>query len=150
MPKTSLASIGIACALLLAGCDTPRDKGGGIGGYAPFVPRPDRPNLLLAGGAVVLDQDPLVFDARGRGTPKTITWRLDPNNSEGLTFDPKVGILVADGKAADEFTECGARGPHVFTCSNRHTKAGKYNYVIQLRDRGGRAFKPVDPVIINL
>ena len=124
----------IACVLALSGCSLFQKDS--------TPPDPTRPQVTVVGDRyIVVNQEPLVF-LKGQQNV-TITWQL-PKDSKyrfarnGITVDKAEGEI--DCRA-------GAGGTLEFSCINRHTKPGKYSYVIRLLD-GSRQLAS-DPFIMN-
>jgi hypothetical protein len=129
--------LAIVCALLVAGCAYKRVSKDG-------APDPTRPEVfVVAGRAIVVSPEPLVFTPNQRDV--TITWRL-PKDSP-YTF-PQDGIVI---KAPEgEFVRCApSSNGKEFSCLNRHTKFGKYPYVIKVLD-GGKPLDALDPFVLNM
>jgi hypothetical protein len=103
---------------------------------------PTRPAVNVVGGQfIVVSQEPLVFLKDQRDV--VITWQLPPNAN--LRF-PRDGIVI--DKGGDEFVNCGVRDEGLrFSCTNRHTRPGKYRYTIRVQ-AGNRALES-DPFIMN-
>ncbi len=103
---------------------------------------PLRPLVNVVGGRfIVVNQEPLVFLKDQRDV--AITWQLPPGSNLRFARD---GIVI--DKAGDEFVNCGPRDDGLmFSCTNRHTKPGKYSYTIRLLD--GEKRIQSDPTIMN-
>lgn len=101
-----------------------------------------RPLVNVVGGQfIVVSQEPLVFLKEQRDV--VITWQLPPNS--GLRF-ARNGIDIEKG--GDEFVNCGVRNDGLsFSCTNRHTKPGKYSYTIRVQ--AGDKVLQSDPFIMN-
>lgn len=127
--------ISMACVLLLAGCQL----------FLPSATSPDptRPQVSVVGGRfIVVNAEPLVFLKDQRNV--TITWQLPRGSNYRF---PRDGIVV-ERKAEGEIVECGLRSDGLeFSCLNRHTKPGKYSYVIRVME-GSRRLES-DPTIMN-
>jgi hypothetical protein len=103
---------------------------------------PTRPMVNVVGGQfVVVNQEPLVFLRDQRDV--VINWQLPPGAN--LRF-PRDGVAIE--KAGDEFVNCAVRdGGQSFSCTNRHTKPGKYSYTIRVQ--AGDRILQSDPFIMN-
>jgi hypothetical protein len=103
---------------------------------------PTRPMVNVVGGQfLVVNQEPLVFLRDQRDV--TITWQLPPGANLRFARD---GVVIEKG--GDEFVNCGVRDDgQRFSCVNRHTKPGKYNYTIRVL-AGGKVLQS-DPFIMN-
>jgi hypothetical protein len=76
-----------------------------------------------------------------RGNSPNITWQM---MSSGYTF-PSNGIVFANAETEfDCHVEANGRR---FTCRDRHTKAGKYKYTVNIT--GSPSVAPLDPWIFN-
>lgn len=101
-----------------------------------------RPAVNVVGGRyIVVSPEPLVFLKDQRDV--VITWRLPAN--AGLRF-PRDGIVI--DKGGEEFVNCGPGNDGLtFSCTNRHTKPGKYRYTINVL--AGEKRLENDPFIMN-
>ena len=96
---------------------------------------------VVDGKHIVVDQEPIYFPKAQQNV--RFRWQLAAGSnysfpSDGVTF--KV--------ATDEIVECHPeQGGRAFSCLNRHTKPGTYNYTIKLQ--GTPAVPPLDPIIVN-
>lgn len=126
-----------ASAALLVGCPLPERN-------APPPPEmlgdPPVTNVKVAGGYIVIDQEPIVV----HNANATIVWRI---STAGYDF-PADGI-VFKGPTNDQFFDCAPRGP-VFQCKDKKTVPGLYRYTIKVVASGGLAApQPLDPSIMN-
>lgn len=124
------------CALVLSSCSWLGDR------KAEHRFDPKTPQVFLVGSYLAVSPEPLIFLKDQRDV--TITWQV-PRGSN-LRF-PRDGI-VFERKAEGELVNCGPRNDGLeFTCLNRHTRPGKYQYEITVTD-GQKRIK-VDPYVLN-
>jgi hypothetical protein len=103
---------------------------------------PRTPQVFLVGNYLAVSPEPLIFLKDQRDV--TITWQL-PRGTK-LRF-PRDGI-VFERKADGEIVNCAPRNEGLeFSCLNRHTRPGKYQYEITVTD-GQKQIK-VDPYVMN-
>jgi hypothetical protein len=137
------SALAVLAAVVLASCAI-KDPRPGSG--FDFV-NPTRPLVNVVDGRyIVVDQEPLVF--RKDQTNVTITWSLPPNSK--LRFPPdsqgeRAGIQILNG--GDEFSCKVGEDRLTFSCLNRHTRPGKYNYVIRVVVDG--KIVQSDPTVMN-
>lgn len=149
-------------ALLLGGCAQFHDRhhrgDGRFYGGCP-CPDPTQPMVTVKDGAIVLDQEVLVFP---RNVSGPLTWTLPSNSTvrfaengiviEGRLLDrvlrSDVPSVVLDPKQS-EIVDCrrGSEGLS-FTCLNRHTAPGVYKYTIRVIE--GQREISRDPPIVNM
>lgn len=123
-------------------------------------PDPTAPRVNVVDGAIVVDQEPLIFP-RGQG-PVTITWRLPESGpyrfpGQGIAINGQVirGSLVALPKDVEpEITDCKTSPDGLkYSCLNKHTKPGEYKYtinVVRMTAKNERELlEPLDPRINN-
>lgn len=139
MKTTSLVRTLLAtflCTVALASCQSLQD-------YRTKVRfNPAKPQVFLVGNYLAVSPEPLIFLKDQRDV--TITWQL-PRGSN-LRF-PRDGI-VFERKAEGEIVDCKPSADGLeFTCLNRHTRSGKYQYTIKVMD--GQRPIVVDPYVMN-
>lgn len=134
---TKMLLVAAVAAGVLASCAVHRHQHGAF-----RYMDPTRPAVNVVGGRfVVVSPEPLVFLKEQRNV--VITWQLPAN--AGLRF-LRDGIVI--DKAGDEFANCAPGNDGLtFSCTNRHTRPGKYSYTIRVL--AGDKRLESDPTIMN-
>lgn len=135
-----------ALGTLLAGCTVNyyhADRCPQCTGMTSGTGDPAKPLVSADNGRIRVDQEVIRFGKDQVNV--TITWRLP---ADGKLSFPANGI-VFERAAAGEITDC-KRGerPTEFTCVNRHSRPGVYQYGVNVNE-GDTPLKPLDPHLVN-
>jgi hypothetical protein len=128
-------ALALACALALAGCAQLASL--------ETHGNPNKATVSVAAGQIGVDPDPINVPA-GNNAP--IIWTLAPDTPYKF-FAGSITFTDAGG----EFYDCQVENPNDprgFVCKNKHSKPGRYKYVIKLRDANGNEISK-DPFIVN-